>query len=124
QVRGRWHDFGFPTEMRLLEIPEASTTLEPMHRADAAITTGMRGAPQILWVGRLDRNKDPDTVLDGFEVALRRLDGAKLIMVVPSHVSRTDTRLRIDSSEALRDRVTLVGAVPHSEMAPYYASAD
>jgi glycosyltransferase involved in cell wall biosynthesis len=49
------------------EVLEASTTLRPMARAAAREASGITGSPALLWVGRLNANKDPLTVLAGFE---------------------------------------------------------
>ena len=74
----------------------------------------MSGTPSILWVGRLDRNKDPLTVLAALEQALPALPTARVSMVVPDEAQdarayrRDQIAQRIASSETLSDRVTLV----------------
>jgi glycosyltransferase involved in cell wall biosynthesis len=120
----RWCEFGLPDDLPILEIPEASTVLRPIERAAASKATGLTGAPQVLWAGRLDRNKDPETILDGFELALRTLPRAQLTMVAPLGGLRTEMQRHIDSSPALCGRVALAGPLPHRDMPAYYSAAD
>ena len=104
---------------------EASSTLQPMARGAARRGSGVAGSPAILWVGRLNANKDPLTVLDGFERALRDLPGATLTMIYSDDESAgRGAGSGSSASPALRDRVRLVGAVPHDRMASFYSAAD
>jgi glycosyltransferase involved in cell wall biosynthesis len=120
----RWLPFGLPADMRVLEIPEASTSLRGMNRDEGRIQTQMYGNPCLLWVGRLDRNKDPMTMLAGLERALPALPEAHVWMIVPAGSRRDDVQRRIDAVAALRRRVTIIGPVAHCDMAAYYSSAD
>jgi glycosyltransferase involved in cell wall biosynthesis len=120
----RWHPFGLPRDMRVLEIPEASTRLTPVDRREARAHTGIRGAPAVLWVGRLDRNKDPLTMLAGLERALPLLPEARVWMIAPLGGLREQVERRIAADAALRTRVQVIGPVTHSEMAAYCSSAD
>jgi hypothetical protein len=54
----------------IYEIAEGSNWFEPQERAVARAYTGVCGDPALLWVGRLDSNKDPLTILTSFEQAL------------------------------------------------------
>jgi glycosyltransferase involved in cell wall biosynthesis len=105
-------------------VMEASTTLRPQPRDAAQRVTGMSGSPAILWVGRLNANKDPLTVLDGFERALSSLDAATLTMIYSEDPLLGAVKERVLRSNALKDRVRLIGAVPHDRMASYYSAAD
>jgi glycosyltransferase involved in cell wall biosynthesis len=75
-------------------------------------------------VGRLTRNKDPLTALDGLELALPHLPRAAVVMVFGGHELLAEVTERIQSSPVLGQRVTLVGEVPHDEMPNYYSAAD
>lgn len=46
---------------------EASTHFKAMPREKARKKTGLKGNPIFLWVGNLDNNKDPKTILYAFE---------------------------------------------------------
>ena len=106
------------------EVLEASTTLRPMARAAAREASGINGSPALLWVGRLNANKDPLTVLAGFELLAARQPGASLTMVFGSDELLPDVRARLSASPALGQRVTLVGRVPHASLPAYYSAAD
>jgi glycosyltransferase involved in cell wall biosynthesis len=102
----------------------ASSTLHPKPRAAGRAESGVAGSPAILWVGRLDANKDPLTVLEGFERALPALPQATLTMIYGGGDLLTAVQERQRRSPALSDRVRLVGAVPHERMASFFSAAD
>jgi glycosyltransferase involved in cell wall biosynthesis len=106
------------------EVLEAGTTLRPMARAAAREGSGIEGSPALLWVGRLNANKDPLTVLAGFERILAPHPDASLTMVFGSDELLPAVQARLSDSPALRRRVRLVGYVPHAELTAYYSAAD
>jgi len=121
----RWRRAGFiGSDQQTYVVMEASTGLEPLPRAQAAAASGVQGAPAMLWVGRLNANKDPLTVLDAFEQALPSLPNATLTMLYGTADLEGEVRARIDRHAALRDRVRLIGAVAHERIAAYYSAAD
>jgi glycosyltransferase involved in cell wall biosynthesis len=119
-----WVRGGFIDPSRVYDVPEASTTLRPVERATARAISGIVGQPAVLWVGRLDANKDPLTVLDGFERALTALPGATLTMVYGEGRLEAEVRDRVAASRALEGRVRLAGRVPHDQLASWYTAAD
>jgi len=119
-----WRDAGIIGAQRVLEIVEAGTTMRRVPRERARSAVAVTGRPLILWVGRLTRNKDPLTVLEGLELALPHLPGAAVAMVFGSNDLLPEVTARIQSSVVLRPCVTLVGHVPHDEMPNYYSAAD
>ena len=84
----------------------------------------MDGSPALLWVGRLNANKDPLTVLDGFERSLSALPAATLTMIYAAEDLLPAVRERIEQSTVLRERVRLVGTVPHARLPEFYSAAD
>ena len=119
-----WRDAGLLDRARVLEIVEASTPIAPIPRDEARALTAIAGNPAILWVGRLDDNKDPETVLAGLDLAFAQLPDARCWMVYGEAAREAAVREQIARSARLRDRVTLVGRVPHAHMARYYSAAD
>jgi len=109
---------------RVHAVLEASTTLRPVARATARAVTGVTGTPALLWVGRLDRNKDPLTVIAGFARALVDVPDATLTLVYGEERLLPQVRRLLAGSPRLRERVRLVGRVPHAEMAAWYSAAD
>src|SRR5262249_47986160 len=62
----------------IFEIPESGSHFIPGDRIAARDRTGIYGDPALLWVGRLDANKDPLAVLNGVRLAARTLPDLKL----------------------------------------------
>jgi len=108
----------------IYEIAEGSNWFRPRDRAAARARTHIHGDPALLWVGRLDINKDPLTVLAGFERVLARAPGARLHMIYGDDPLLPEVRARIAWSAALRASVVLLGKRPYHEMEDYYNSAD
>jgi glycosyltransferase involved in cell wall biosynthesis len=109
---------------KVYEVPEASTALRPMARAAAREASGINGSPALLWVGRLNANKDPVTVLAGFERMLAAVPDASLTMIFGSDELLPDVRARLSASRALGQCVRLVGRVPHARLPAFYSAAD
>ena len=66
-------------------VMEASTSIRPTGRERRAEQrSGLRGSPAILWVGRLNANKDPLTLLEGFERALGTICRAATLTMIYS----------------------------------------
>jgi glycosyltransferase involved in cell wall biosynthesis len=84
----------------------------------------MCGEPVVLWVGRLTENKDPLTVLSGFELALQELPTARLYMVYGSEELLPQVRARVESSPTLKPAVTLLGSLAYADLEAVYNSAD
>jgi glycosyltransferase involved in cell wall biosynthesis len=120
-----WRAAGFITPAQhVYRVMEASTTLRPTERATARQVSGVEGAPAILWVGRLNGNKDPLTVLDGFEMSLASLPEATLTMIYSAEDLLPAVQERVRASESLRRRVRLLGCVSHHLMPAFYSAAD
>ena len=105
-------------------VMESSTQFGPIPRDRASAMTGLPGRPALLWVGRLDANKDPITVLTGFERALRLLGDAHLTMLFHTEELRLDVERYVAASRQLSGRVHLRGQVAHERLAAFYAAAD
>jgi glycosyltransferase involved in cell wall biosynthesis len=120
-----WIDRGVISEkQRVFEVMEGSTCFRYEERTAARARTGLAGAPLVLWVGNLTVNKDPLTVLDGFERILQRIPLARLCMVYRQTDLLNAVRDRIKSSSTLAAAVTLLGSVEHAQLEDVYNSAD
>jgi glycosyltransferase involved in cell wall biosynthesis len=93
-------------------------------RATARIQTGMEGQPVFLWVGRLDENKDPLTILAGFETIFEKHPAARLYMIYSNDQLLPQVKACIHASAILQNRVHLLGSIPHEQIETYYNSAD
>jgi glycosyltransferase involved in cell wall biosynthesis len=103
------------------EVLESSTDLGSI-RLDGKHP--LPGRPALLWVGRLDSNKDPLTILAGFEQATATLPSAELTLVYGEDELIAQVKSRIAQSIALRSRVHLRGRLDRTELAAIYAGAD
>jgi glycosyltransferase involved in cell wall biosynthesis len=120
-----WRRAGFiAPDQPTYRVMPASSTLRPMPRLAARETSGVTGSPAMLWVGRLNANKDPLTVLDAFEPVALALPAATLTMIYGTSEQLDAVRARIVSSPSLRDRVHLAGAVPHDRIAAFFSASD
>jgi glycosyltransferase involved in cell wall biosynthesis len=108
----------------VFEIPEATSRFTAGDPAAARSVTGVRGSPAILWVGHLNHNKDPLTVLRGFNLALRELPQATLWMCFGSAPLMPEIRRLLAANPPLAARVHLLGRVPHAHIQELMRAAD
>jgi glycosyltransferase involved in cell wall biosynthesis len=120
-----WRRRGFIADAQpVFEIIEASTSMQPVDRAAAGAATAITGDPAALWVGRLNENKSPLTILAGVERAAADLPGLTLTMVFGGGDLESEVRSRIERSSVLSGRVRLAGRVPHEQLAALYSRSD
>jgi len=93
-------------------------------RNNAKQLSGIQGRPVFLWVGRLDDNKDPLTILNGFEVLFKTYTDASLYMIYSDDKLISSVQQKITGSVILKDKVYLSGKIPHESIMLYYNSAD
>ncbi|HLV79597.1 MAG TPA: glycosyltransferase family 4 protein [Chthonomonadaceae bacterium] len=105
-------------------LMEGSSHFRLLPREAARARTGLAGNPLCLWVGRLDANKDPLTVLRGFARALPRLPEARLAMVYGTDDLLPAVRAWLAENPAVAAHVDLLGRRPHSTLEVLYNSAD
>jgi glycosyltransferase involved in cell wall biosynthesis len=108
----------------LYEIPESTSRFAPADKEDARRTLGLTGDPLVLWVGHLDANKDPLTVLEGISAAARVLPRLKLLCCFGAAPLMREVQNRIATDPALRDRVQLLGRVPHATVEQLMRASD
>jgi glycosyltransferase involved in cell wall biosynthesis len=118
----------FRTDMPVFAVPESSTRFCTGNREEARARCGIYGDPAVLWVGRLDANKDPMTILRAIEIATRALPGLQLWCCFddrPEHSPLLPEICgRIALSPELPGRVHLLGQVPHADVEMLCRAAD
>jgi phosphatidylinositol alpha-mannosyltransferase len=88
--------------------------------ARATPATGLPEGRRILWVGRLDPQKGFRIALDAFATLAATEPDLSLVVIGDGQ-----DRAMLDTLPgALRERVVSLGAVPHDQLAPFYAAAD
>jgi glycosyltransferase involved in cell wall biosynthesis len=109
---------------RLYGIPESTSRFTPGDQAAARRATQVSGEPVALWVGHLDANKDPLTVLDGISEAARTLPRLQLYCCFGVAPLLGVVQERIAADPLLRGRVHLLGRVPHERIEQLMRAAD
>ena len=103
------------------EVLESSTDMASWPAAGEGV---LPGDPAILWVARLDENKDPLTVLEGFALAAEALPRASLTLVYGEDVLLPAVEAWIAARPALRPRISLRGRVDRKALPALYRTAD
>jgi glycosyltransferase involved in cell wall biosynthesis len=114
----------FAPHTEIFEIPESTSNFLPGDQSEARTATGIKGAPALLWVGHLDANKDPMTVLEGLALATRELPGIQLWCCYGSAPLSREVLAKISGDARLRNRVHLLGSVPHARVQALMRAAD
>lgn len=117
-------DAGIVPSQKLHEIPEAATAFIQQDKQAARRLTGINASPAFLWVGRLNANKDPLTVLTAFEQYAATRPGAKLYMIYQEEDMLPHVRQRIAESQVLTNAIVLVGKIPHEALEAWFNAAD
>jgi glycosyltransferase involved in cell wall biosynthesis len=111
-------------QTRIHAIPESTSRFSPGDPAQARRDTGIEGEPALLWVGHLDPNKDPLTVLDGVSAAAATLPGLRLWCCFGVAPLRSQVERRVAGDARLRERVRLLGRVAHGRVEQLMRAAD
>jgi glycosyltransferase involved in cell wall biosynthesis len=124
QADGSRRQGAIDDRQRVHGVIESSTSMTPLDPAVARRLSGVTGDPAVLWVGRLNANKDPLCAIDGFARMLREVPTASLTMVYGEDDLLPLVRERLHRSPALAAQVRLVGRVSHAQMAAFFSAAD
>jgi glycosyltransferase involved in cell wall biosynthesis len=109
---------------KIKEVMVGSSVFVAVDRIKARESLGIpQEIPVFLWVGRLDSNKDPMTVLKAFLRFVAQYPGARLYFIYQAEdmLGRVKSYLSENDPAAT---VTLVGKVEHQSMAAWLSSAD
>jgi len=111
-------------DVPVFEVLESSSLFTPGDRDAARRATGVYGDPCLAWVGRLDANKDPLTVLDAVARVLPSLPGLQLWCCYTDAPLLDAVRARLAAEPALAARVHLLGRLPHERVQDALRAAD
>jgi glycosyltransferase involved in cell wall biosynthesis len=104
----------FPPRLPVHEVLESSITHgEPCHDRPPRAADAPRS---FIWLGRLDHNKDPLTVLGAFAAVADRFPGARLRMCWVDAPLLGAVRAMVEFDPVLRSRVDLLGACSATEV--------
>lgn len=108
----------------IFAIPESSTYFRQGDREHARRATGVHGDPAVLWVGHLNANKDPITILEAFSRALRHLPRARLWICYRDAPLLGAVLARLAGDAPLSSHVHLLGPMPHDQVELLCRAAD
>jgi len=111
-------------ERKIHEVIQASSHFHLQNRKTTREKTGVNGSPVYLWVGRLDANKDPVTVVKAFLQFLQQQPTAKLYFVFQSNELLSEVSNLVHADTGAAQSVQLVGKVAHEKLEDWYNSAD
>jgi glycosyltransferase involved in cell wall biosynthesis len=114
----------FKPQTRFYEIPESTSRFLPGDKQEARRISGLSGDPMLLWVGHLDANKDPLTVLHGISNAAQALPDLQIYCCYGKAPLLNSVRRRIAADPRLSERVHLVGPVSHDKVEQLMRAAD
>jgi glycosyltransferase involved in cell wall biosynthesis len=106
------------------EVLEASTHFKRMDRSMCQARLGLKGNYNFLWVGRLNSNKDPVTVLKAFRKFGLYHPDTRLYMIFQEQDLLEEIKSKIRQSVVLEDSVKLIGKVDHSDLVYWYSAAN
>lgn len=98
----------------IVELMEVSSIFKPAGKKNT------HAAPVFLWVGRLNENKDPLTVVRAFLSFAKIHHDAKLYMIHQSD----ELLAEIKKLSPAPSPIILVGKIPHDELQQWYSNAD
>ena len=108
---------------KIREVMEVSSAFMPMDKNIARQKTGVADGLICLWVGRLNDNKDPLTVLKAFLEFAELKPSARLYMVYHTEELLSEVKELIGKFPR-KEAVILIGRVPHQELQYWFSSAD
>jgi glycosyltransferase involved in cell wall biosynthesis len=106
------------------EVLEASTYFKRQNKTESKKRLGLSGNLNFLWVGRLNANKDPLTVLAAFKNFSEINLEARLYMIYQTQELLGEIKAFIENYPLLKQSVILMGKVIHSELPYWYSAAN
>lgn len=109
---------------KIYEVIQASSVFVPQNKMQSRAVNNILHAVVFLWVGRLDANKDPITVVKAFIQFARLQPEAVLYMIYQTEELLNEIHCLIQDSPAAASSIKLVGKVEHRELQNWYSAAD
>ncbi|MGN6193606.1 MAG: glycosyltransferase family 4 protein [Ginsengibacter sp.] len=109
---------------KCIEILEASTFYVQRNKRQCRQRLCLINRPIFLWVGRLNLNKDPFTLLNAFEKYLSIYPEARLYIIYQTEDLLQEMQKRLEENCFLKNSVILKGEVDHSELENWFNAAD
>lgn len=110
-------------EDSVVEVMEGSNSFTLSNKIACRKDLGLGNDLVFLWVGRLNKNKDPLTVLNAYGRFVQSHKSSILYMIYGTNELKEDIDYFIDKHE-LKQNVKLIGNVDHQELEKWYNAAD
>ena len=110
-------------ERKIKEVMVGASIFVQMNRVAAKSITKMKGYPAFLYVGRVDANKDPFTLIEAFSNFTRLQPSASLYLIIQNPEKKNEIQKLIEEN-GLMHVVFIVGKIPHPQMQAWFNSAD
>ncbi len=121
----RWIENGNICDQRkIYEVLHGSSVFKMSDKTEARQTKAISGSPVFLWVGRLDANKDPLTVVKAFIKYHQSQPSARLYMIFQTEDLLPGVKRLISENKIAEQAVQLIGRVSHNELGNWYNAAD
>ncbi len=110
-------------EQKIRELMVTSSVLTRVSREEARQRTGCTGAPVFVWAGRLNKNKDPFTLVEAFSTFVKDCPQARLYMIYQTEELHSELQAWL-AKNPLSGAMVLVGKVKHEDMVYWLSAAD
>lgn len=110
-------------ERKLHEVMEGSTLFNPISKTEARAGLNIGSEAVFLWVGRLDANKDPLTVLKAMRLFKDAGNAFTLYMIYGTNELEEEVRNYI-AEHHLEQNAILIGQTEHEALESWYSAAD
>ncbi len=109
---------------KIHEVMQSSSIFFPEDKVAAKKILTINDYPAFLWVGRLEKNKDPLTVIKAFIKYLSFQPLAKLYMIYQDDQLLPEINNLINANNKTKDGIILIGKVEHRQLQTWYNAAD
>lgn len=110
-------------ENYVFEVMEGSCSFHLLNKENCRTKLGLEDGLLLLWVGRLNKNKDPLTVLNAYCKFVQTHKTSTLFMIYGTDELKKDIDLFIKQNN-IEQNVKLIGNVAHRELEKWYNAAD
>jgi glycosyltransferase involved in cell wall biosynthesis len=109
---------------KILEQPANLTEFQPFDKSASRAQLALKEGPVFLWVGRLNENKDPWTVIKAFAALLETVPDAQLHLVYKTAELLPELARFLQQHATLQRAVVLHGCIAHEQLPVFYNAAD
>lgn len=109
---------------KIFERPATLTRFKKLDKQHCRQTTGMPTGLNYLWVGRLNSNKDPLTLLIAFQQFLESGHSATLHLAFQTNDLLAEVKEKIAASDLLLSSVVLHGKIDYQELPAWFSASD